>query len=230
MKTIVISLGGSLIFPDNKGPDTQFLKEFRKLILEETKKDKRFIIITGGGFVNRMYNQALKSIITPAKPSDETLDWLGISATGMNAFFMICVFGPHSYERIMHNPTIKVKTDKKIIIGCGWKPGCSSDKDAVLAAKTFRADTVINLTNIDYVYTKDPRKYNDAEKIERIDWNGFRKIVGDKWSPKLDSPFDPMAAKLAQEMKLRVIIAKGNDLSNLRDIIEGRVFRGTEVF
>ncbi|MBD3313190.1 UMP kinase [Candidatus Woesearchaeota archaeon] len=229
MDTIIISLGGSLIFPDENGPDTSFLNDFRKLILEESDKGKRFIIITGGGHINRMYNKSLREIVKPAEPDDETLDWLGISATAMNAFFIKCIFEDHAYEEVMHNPTEKIDTDKRIIIGCGWKPGCSSDKDAVLAAETFKADTVINLSNIDYAYTKDPRKHNDAEKIENIDWKEFRKIVGDEWNPKLEGPFDPVAAKHAEKIGIKVIIAKGTDLDNLKDILQDKSFKGTIV-
>ncbi len=226
MKTFVISLGGSIIFPGNRGPDSAFLKRFRKLILSEANKGNRFVIITGGGFVNRLYNEALGRII---RTDDETLDLLGIAATRMNAFFVKSMFQERAYGDVMENPTKKIKTDKRIIIGCGWKPGCSSDKDAVLAARTFRAKKVINLTNIDYVYTKDPRKHKDARKIGKMMWKDFRKIVGDRWSPKLNAPFDPMAAKLAEKLKLKVVIAKGNDLDNLKRILQGKAFRGTTI-
>ncbi len=225
-RTLVLSLGGSLIFPDSRGPDIAFLKKFRKLILEESKAGRRFIIICGGGHVNRLYNRALKSL---ASPSDKELDLLGIKATFMNAYFVRQVFGKHAHQEIMENPTKRIRTDRKVIIGCGWKPGCSTDKDAVLAARTFRAGTVVNLTNVDYAYTKDPRKHKNAKKIRSASWKEFRKIVGGRWSPKLDSPFDPVAARLAEKTGLRVIITKGILISNLRSIIRGRDFRGTVI-
>ena len=46
-KLFVISLGGSLI---NGGEvDVKFLKDFRRLIIKQTKKGHRFILICGGG-------------------------------------------------------------------------------------------------------------------------------------------------------------------------------------
>jgi len=224
MKAYILSLGGSLIFPDKI--NVAFLKGFREFVISEVKKGKKFIIICGGGAINRQYNAAASEIINLG---EEGLDWIGIAATRMNASFVRELFGNLSYGKILDNPTKKIKTDKRIIIGCGWKPGCSSDKDAVLAAKTFGADTVINLTNIDYVYTKDPRLHHDARKIEDITWSGFREIVGDKWTPKLNAPFDPIAAQLAQRMKLKVIITKGDDLVNLRNLLDGKKFKGTVI-
>ena len=43
-ETIIISLGGSLIVPDNI--DIDFLKDFKKLILSQVEKGKKFVIIT----------------------------------------------------------------------------------------------------------------------------------------------------------------------------------------
>jgi uridylate kinase len=97
----------------------------------------------------------------------------------------------------------------------------------VRLAKAYGARTVINLSNIDFVYSKDPRKFKDAKKIESISWGNFRKIVGNKWDPGKNLPFDPTAAKLAQKLKLKVIIANGKNLKNLKNILNNNKFRGT---
>ena len=90
----------------------------------------------------------------------------------------------------------------------GWKPGRSTDFDAVLLAKGCGAKTVVNLSNIDYVYDRDPRVNPGAKKFEKINWNDFRKIVGSKWSPGANVPFDPLAAKEAQKLGLSVFLPK----------------------
>ncbi|MFO8016354.1 MAG: UMP kinase [Candidatus Woesearchaeota archaeon] len=230
--TYVISLSGSLICPSEE--NISFLKEFRKLIISHAgkgnvNKGKMFIIICGGGQTNRQYNEAFRSIIGASEVSDESLDLLGIAATKMNGEFVRLMFGEYAAGKLLEDPNEKLDTDKRIIIGTGWKPGCSSDKDAVLAAKTYGADTVINLTNVDHVYTKDPRKYEDAERIESISWKEFRSIVGETWSPKLDSPFDPIAANLAEQEGIKAIIARGKNIDNLKRIIEGKEFVGSVI-
>ncbi|HLD31215.1 MAG TPA: UMP kinase, partial [Patescibacteria group bacterium] len=146
-QTLVISLGGSAIVPNEI--DAEFLKEFSKLIFSFTKKGGRAVIVAGGGYTNKKYNIAVQSI---AKASDEDLDWLGIAATRLNAELLRIIFGKVAYPKVVINPTEKIKTSKKIIIGAGWMPGCSSDNDAVLWAKNLGAKTVINLTNVDYIY------------------------------------------------------------------------------
>ncbi|MBU0665973.1 MAG: UMP kinase [Nanoarchaeota archaeon] len=221
-ETIILSLGGSLIFPEEI--DAEYLKEFKKLIEKYIKEGFRFVIITGGGKICRKYQSAARDI---SKISDLETDWLGISVTKMNAQFVKSLFGDLAHPTIIDNPTKKIAFEEKILIGCGWKPGCSSDKDAVLLAKNLGIKKVINLTNIEYVYNKDPRQFEDAKKIEKISWKDFRRIVGDKWDPGLNVPFDPVASKLSERLGLTVIIANGKNLNNLQKIFDNKKFTGT---
>lgn len=221
-KLFVLSLGGSLIAPEDI--DIDFLKNFKRLVESQIKKGNRFIIITGGGKVCRKYQAALKAL---AKPSATDLDWMGIFTTLTNAQFIRLMFGELAHSRIVSNPTKKINFEEKILLAGGWRPGCSTDKDAVLLAETYGAKTVINLSNIRYLYDKDPRKHRSAKKITKISWNGLLKITGRKWSPGANVPFDPTAAKLAQKNKIQVIISNGKDLKNFQNIIADKTFKGT---
>lgn len=221
----VISLGGSLVIPKT-GFDIPFLKKFRKLILDEVKRDKRFVLIVGGGATARAYQAALRETV---KPTDEALDWMGIGATMVNAQFVRLLFGEHAHGEIGANPTRKIKTTKPIIVGAGWKPGCSSDNVAVLAAKTYGAREVINLTNIDYVYDKDPTKFKKVEPIKALSWKEYRAMVGDTWYPGSNAPFDPVASKAADKLGLTVKILRGTDLPQVQKAIRGGAFKGTTI-
>ena len=224
-KTLIISIGGSIIVPDEI--DARFLKKFRQLILSFVKKGNRVVIVTGGGKICRRYNEAAKKIFSNVDKTD--LDWLGIAVTKLNAEFLRSLFGTWAYHKIINNPTRKVKTNKKILVGSGYLPGSSSDKDAVLLAKTFGAKTIVNLTNVDYVYDKNPKKFKSAKPLKNITWSEFRKIVGVKWDPGANWPFDPVAAKLAQKYKIKVIVCNGRKLGNFRKVLFGKKFVGTVV-
>lgn len=223
-KLFVISLGGSLIVPEEI--DIPFLKNFKRLIEAQAKKGSRFILITGGGKICRKYQTALSEL---SQPSKTDLDWMGIYTTLTNAQFIRLTFGRLAHPKIVENPTRKLKFTEKILLAGGWQPGCSTDKDAVLLAKTYGAKTIINLTNIDYLFDKDPKKYRNARKISRISWKGLLKITGREWKPGANLPFDPEASKLAQKNKLKLIIANGRNLQNLKKILEGKKFEGSVV-
>jgi uridylate kinase len=224
MKTTILSLGGSLIVPEEI--DIEYIKKFRELILSYVEKGHRFIICCGGGKVCRKYQKAAKEI---TEVSSLDGDWIGISATKMNAEFIRAVFSKYAYEKVINNPEDKIDTDKLIIVGAGYKPGHSSDMDAVLLAKNFEADTLINMSNIDLVYDKDPNKFDGAKPIKESNWDDFLEIIGEDWVPGKNVPFDPVASKRSKENGFKVIILNGNNLENLRNCFDENDFVGTVI-
>lgn len=223
MKKFVISLGGSLIVPQNI--DEDFLMNFRQLILSLTNNNNQFYLITGGGRTARNYINSARVINPEVKAQD--LDWLGISATKLNAQLIKTIFGNFVHEQIYQDPNQVKEVSEKICLLSGWKPGWSTDYDAVLVADKLNIKTVINLSNIDYVYDKDPNKFTDAQKIEKISWLDFKKIVGNEWQPGANLPFDPLACKLAEEKNIRVVILNGKNMDNLKNYFDENDFIGT---
>jgi uridylate kinase len=221
----IISVGGSIIIPKS-GFDVEFLKRFKNLIIEQVKKGDKFILVVGGGATCREYQKALSEA---HKVSKIDLDWLGIYTTWYNADFVRLLFGKLAYEEVVKNPTKKIKTSKPIIIAGGWKPGCSTDYDAVLLAKNFGVKEVINASNVDYVYTADPKINANAKPLKTTTWQEFRKIVGNKWTPGANLPFDPKAAKEAEKLKLKVIFVKGTELRELAKAIKEENLNGTVI-
>jgi len=222
----IISVGGSIIIPAS-GFNIPFLKQFRTLILREVKKGTKFILVIGGGSTCRQYQDAARGV---AKLSDTDLDWLGIYTTRFNAEFVRLLFKDIAYKEVLGDPTKHIKTNAPLLIGAGFKPGHSTDMDAVLLAKTYGASEVINLSNIFSVYDKDPNKFSDAQKIEQIDWKSFRRdIVGNTWNPGKNAPFDPIASKVAEKIGLRVSILNGMDLKEVENVLGGKKFRGTVI-
>lgn len=221
----VISVGGSIIIPP-EGFNVEFLKQFKKLILKRVKLGEKFILVIGGGSTCRKYQQAAKE---SAEVSAVDLDWLGIYGTHLNARFVGLLFNGWAEKELIINPTKKIKSKKSVLIAGGWKPGCSTDYDAVLLAKTYGAKELINLSNIDYIYDSDPRQNPQAKKMENLSWQELQKIVGDKWTPGANLPFDPLATKAGKKLGLTLKFAKGTDLSCLEDILYGKLYPGSLV-
>jgi uridylate kinase len=230
-ETIIISLGGSLIAPP-EGINWRLLKKFRELIIEQIKKGKRFVIITGGGSTARVYQNAASKA---AELTDDDRDWIGIHSTRLNAHLIKTIFRDYAHPRINKNPRTKENLNKHfakgegVMVAAGWRPGWSTDYVATILAERLGAKTVINLSNIDYAYTKDPNKFKSAEKLIETDWKFFRTIVGDKWDPGLSAPFDPIASKHAQKLGLEVVIMNGKKLANLKNFLSGKNFKGTTI-
>lgn len=224
---IIISLGGSLLVPE--GIDTAFVKAFKKIILRYIKQGYGFILVTGGGKTARRYIEAAGEV---SRITDEDKDWLGIHATRMNAHFIRTVFRAHAHPRINTNPNDLedfYQAKEPILVAGGWRPGHSTDFDAVLIGKYLDVRRVINLSNIDYAYDSDPKLNPKAKPIKKATWQEFQKLVGTKWDPGMNAPFDPIASQLAADEGMEVAIMNGSRLENLENYLEDKSFVGTVI-
>lgn len=225
-ETIVMSVGGSLIVPDQI--DTDFLKTLKKFVNEQIAEGRRFIIIAGGGKTARRYQDAA-SRVTDLTSDD--LDWMGIHATRLNGHLLRTIFRDSAHREMIKNPDdiLDVPSNEKVVIAAGYRPGSSTDLRAVQIAERVGAKKVINLSNIDYVYTEDPRINPEAKKLEDISWEDFRALIPSDWDPGMSAPFDPIAAKEADEKNIEVAIINGTRPDALKNYLNDEEFIGTKI-
>jgi uridylate kinase len=223
---VVISVGGSLIVPED-GIDSQFLQQLNYFIREQLarNKNRQFFLIAGGGRTTRHYQTAARNVLRH-QITDDDLDWIGIHATRLNGHLLRTIFRDIAHPVIIDDYSVIRKLVEPVIVGAGWKPGWSTDYDAVLICKDYGVKTIVNLSNINKVYDKDPKIFKEAKPIDRISWDDFRKIVGNKWVPGMNIPFDPIAALKAQGLGLKVVLI-GRDFENIRKYFDGEEFIGT---
>lgn len=224
---IVMSIGGSLIVP-NGGIDTDFLKKLNNFIRKQLIQDKQFFLVAGGGRTAKHYIEAGQEVVGH-KLSPDDLDWLGVHASRMNAHLLRTIFRDIAHPYIIKHYDIIRKVTETVVVAAGWKPGWSTDYCSVLLAGDYNVQKIINLSNIDQVYNKDPKANPDAKPIEKISWADFRKIVGDTWTPRMNAPFDPIASKKAQELEVKVVVLNGKNFENLEKYFAGEEFVGTTI-
>lgn len=221
----VMALGGSIVHPDEI--NVSYLREFKNFILAETAKGKKFIIVVGGGSPARKFQRAASEVIGVA---DEDLDWLGIHATRLNAHLLRTIFREQAHPVILDGRgRISDFAGYSIIIGAGWRPGWSTDFVATRAAADFSVKTVLILGKPEFVYNKDNQQFTDAVPLENLNWDEYLKLIPNEWSPGIHAPVDPVAAKLARQEGLKIIVAGGVDLENVKNILEGKKFKGTVI-
>lgn len=226
----VISLGGSIVVPD--AVDSGFVARFVTRIgtyLQD--RDERMVIVVGGGAPARTYQSAYRNVCEELDHAadHDAQDWIGVMATRLNAELVRHAFGALAPAPVVIDPTGPLPADGKVLVAAGWKPGFSTDYDAVVLAERIGADTVVNLSNIAQVYSADPKLDPTARPLERVSWAEFRAIVGETWTPGGNLPFDPVATRRAQELGLRVLAAAGRDLDNTEAILHGKPFVGTQI-
>ncbi len=223
----VISLGGSIIAPDKV--DTAFLRQLnealRTYLIED--RSRKIILVCGGGSPARVYQQAMREIREDV--DSEELDWLGIRATHINGQLVKAMLSDFCTDNLITDPTGHINFRGQVLVAAGWKPGFSTDNDAVILAERFEGRLIINLSNIAKVYTDDPKKNPDAKPLDAISWADYRAMVGNQWTPGKSTPFDPIASKRAEKMHMKVVCADGRNIQNTMDILYGRPFLGTVI-
>jgi len=224
----ILSLGGSLVVP-NGGIDTDFLLALNTFIRHQiSAKKRRFFIVVGGGGTTRHY-QAAASVVRKEKIEENDLDWLGLHATRLNAQLIRTIFRDIADPRVIKHYEVILKITHPLAVAAGWKPGWSTDYCAVTLCQDYNIKTVINMTNVDKVYTKDPKKFPDATPITTISWKEYRKIIPAKWTPGMNTPFDPIASKLAQDLGVTVKILNGKQLDNVANALDDKPFIGSTI-
>ena len=224
-RVIVLSLGGSLIIPDNV--NITFLKKFKIAIKKNTKKYK-FIVVCGGGSIARKYISALESLGL----NEEFQSFSGISATRMNARFMSYLFGINPEQGIPHTLNeVKKYIKKQNIVFCGaleYKPNQTSDSTAAEISHNFKTD-FINLTNVSGLYNLNPSKFKNAKFIPKISWKDFFEMSNKiKFKPGQHFVLDQTAARMILKNKI-VTYVLGKDLKQLDNLLNHRKFKGTVI-
>ncbi|HLL60963.1 MAG TPA: methyltransferase domain-containing protein [Candidatus Nitrosocosmicus sp.] len=226
-ETIILKIGGSLIVPET-GPNVLFLQKLNTFIREQVKYGRKFLLSIGGGKTARNYRDAGSKVI--GQLTNDDLDWLGIHASHLNAHLVRTIFQDIAHPRIIENYDRKLDNwSEPVAIGAAWKPGWSTDYCATVAARDYNASAIIKLSNIDWIYDKDPNKYKDSKIIKKITWEDYQMLIGNTWVPGMNVPFDPIASQLANKLALTVIVTNGKSFANLKNILEGEEFKGTVI-
>ena len=231
----VIALGGSIIVPElsnEGGIDVRYLRRFRRFIMSETGKGRRFVIVAGGGKTSRVYQRSVSRIV---RVPSEDLDWIGIHSSRLNAHLLRTIFRDTAHPVVIdHDPSDReaktlLSSEHPVLIASGWSPGWSTDFIAARLAHALGAQKAVIAGDTPFIYEEDPKRNGDAGKIVEMDWRSYRRMIPKRWSPGLSLPIDPVAAALGEREGLVMNVLDGRDLKNMGRAIDGREFRGTIV-
>ncbi len=222
-KVIVLSLGGSLIIPDKINYD--FLEKF-KIEVRRFYGKYKFVVVCGGGAIARTYINALKE----EHKTKIELSKAGIRATRMNAMFMMQFFGNEANSTIPKDAVdIENQLKKNNIVFCGalrFMKDSTSDGVATMIAHHFKCD-FINLTDVNGLYSDDPKKNKNAKLIPYENWRDFETRANKiKFKAGQHFVLDQNAAEFIRQYRIRTYIL-GKDMRNLRNVLNKKKFIGT---
>jgi uridylate kinase len=220
METIIISIGGSVILSEDI--DIKYYIKLARLFEKLSKKYKIYIIV-GGGKIARTYIKLGRKLDL----NEKTLDELGIIITRINAKLLSNIIN-NSNTKIPETTDKAIKMRNKIIIMGGTKPGHSTDYVGTELASKTKSKKFIIATNVDGVYDKDPNKFRDAKKINKISADDLIKKYGISWdSAGRNLVIDGPALKEIKHNKILTYVLNGKKLEELEKAILDKKFKGT---
>ncbi|MDI6917999.1 MAG: UMP kinase, partial [Thermoplasmatales archaeon] len=112
----------------------------------------------------------------------------------------------------------------------GTHPGHTTDAVTAMLAERIKADRLIIATNVDYVYTADPKKNRDARALKKLTADELIKITSVTSSRAgSKSVIDPLGAKIIARSKIKTFVINGKNLTSLKNVMENKNFVGSVI-
>lgn len=212
-----------MLFDDDMNVNIERIQEFVEFIGKNATSID--VIVVGGGKIARAYINAIKEV----HANEAVQDLLGIKVSRLNALAIAALVGPalafqgvpESIEALLRT---KSELPDKIVFMGGLEVGQSTTSVACEAAEALEAASLIIGTDVDGIYTKDPRKHEDAEKLDEVTLaevatildlgNGANQQAGEY------RILDTVSIGIIARSKFPVRIVKG-DVKNFEAVFQG---------
>ncbi|MHA1652498.1 MAG: UMP kinase [Candidatus Thorarchaeota archaeon] len=215
----VLKLGGSLLYSDAGEVNLDRIRAYADTLTNLIQTGHRFVVIVGGGRPARTFVSAARAL----GANEAQCDWLGIKIARLNAELFCAALGDLAYPNVVDSLDeleTGFCTGRVVLMG-GLTPGQSTNAVAALAAELVGADILLNATNVDGVYDRDP-KSPGAKRLERVTIRELERILSGGGTRAGEYRlFDPVAIRVVARSRIRTVIFDGRDPQNLARIIGG---------
>ncbi len=220
---VVLKLTGKL-FHD---VSSELLIRHSQIIRERFSVGDKFVIVCGGGPIAREYIRISRRL----RINEGWSDLLGIEVSRINALLMNTLLGDIAYKHVPRNVDefLTAWSSGKVVTLGGLQPGQSTNAVAMIVAELAGADLMINATDVDGVYDKDPKRYSDAKLLPKVTVEELRRIVRGNALAGSYELFDHLALTIAERSRIKLYFVNAFQPDNIIKILEGSDFVGTEV-
>jgi uridylate kinase len=215
-RRVVVKLSGSIFDLDDC---IERIRGYADLFKELVNNNTQAVVVAGGGKEARRYIDAARIF----GADESSLDELGLEVSRLNARLLIYAMGNSAYPyvpRDLQEVSIAVESNKAVVTG-GLHPGQSTNATSALIAERIKASMFINATDVDGIYTADPRINRDAKLIKRISVKELlMMLMNEKFSAGTYELMDIVALKVIERSKIPTRVIKAS-VENIRLVIDG---------
>lgn len=222
-RKIVLKIGGSTLYQNDMDVNFALLEKLKQWYHSAKDEYSRIVIVTGGGVLSRDLHKKIEGNIA----NEDALHSVAMSVTQTSAELVAGyledenIYTPKklgdAYEYLLSDAP-------GALVSGGLRSGWSTDMDAAVFADIISVNRVHKISNIDYLYTKNPKEYPDAEIIKDITWQGYFNLFeikdDDEHQANLHIPVDKECARFSRTKNISFFICGGVNIENSVDLEE----------
>jgi len=219
-KNIVIKFGGSLLFSEGGTINYEKITEFCDLIKNNKNYDS-IVIVCGGGTIARQYIKAIREFTE----NEILCDMIGIDISRINSRLMLANMKEFAYPQVpesFEELSIAIITNKIIVMG-GLQPGQSTTSVAIQVAEFLKAVRLVILTDVDGIYDKDPKVFEDAKLLRELNYDSLQKIILEISEENQAAAgeyriFDTVSLQILKRSNVVVSVISGSNLDQFKKL------------
>lgn len=213
----VVRVGGSVVAsPLN----AQLIGRYVDLLKGLQLQGHEVVAVVGGGSLAREFIRVAAELGL----EEERRDWAAIHVSRLLAqLFVLCLdeAGCGSVPVSVDEAEACLKRGKIVVMG-GLRPGMTTDSVAALIGERVQADLLVKGSNVDGIYSKDPKKYPDAEKLDTLKFEDLARLLeADSHRAGINQIIDPEAVKILRRSRLKTVVVDGYDAENVLAAVKG---------
>ncbi len=215
---IVVRVGGSVV---GSPLNASLIGNYVGLLKELKQNSHDVVAVVGGGSLARDFIKVAADLGL----DEAQRDWAAIHVSRMFAQLFVLGLGEVSCGCVplsVDDAQACLETGNVVVLG-GLRPGMTTDTVAALVGERVKADLLVKGTNVDGIYTKDPKKFSDAKKLDALTFDDLGELFeASEHRAGINQIVDPEAVKVLQRCRLRTVVVNGYDASNVLSAVNGQ--------
>jgi uridylate kinase len=217
MMRVVVRVGGSVVASPLNAP---LIGKYVDLLKDLRKQGHEVVAVIGGGSLARQFI----NVAAELGLEEERRDWAAIHVSRLLAQLFVLCLGDAGCGMVpvsLDATEACLKQGKIVVVG-GLRPGMTTDSVAALIGERVQADLLVKGSNVDGIFTKDPKKFSDAEKLDALKFEDLTRLLeADKHRAGINQIIDPEAVKILSRSKLKTVVVNGYDTENVAAAVKG---------
>lgn len=214
---VVVRIGGSVVASP---PNPEIMSKYASLFKELKEQGHELVVVVGGGSVARDFITVARDMGLREFDQDE----VAIRVSRLFAQLLAMKLGDlglGSVPTSVDEAVQELKKGKIVVMG-GIKPGMTTDTVAAMVAERVEAELLVKATDQNGIYTKDPRRYADAEKIGTLSFDALVQLFEEnKHRAGIHQVVDPEAVRILQKERTKTVVVNGFNPENILLAVKG---------